>query len=71
MQILDIYFEWRTQTGKAHFGYDGFLMPLESSYRWDVMFLSRRKRVLLPMFIVLKAIAPSAIGASSFYLRGL
>jgi hypothetical protein len=23
VQILNIYFEWRTEPGKAHFGYDG------------------------------------------------
>lgn len=27
VRLLNIYFEWRTEPGLAHFGYDGFVMP--------------------------------------------
>ncbi|MBW4574295.1 MAG: lysophospholipase [Aphanothece sp. CMT-3BRIN-NPC111] len=27
VRIFNIYFEWKTEPGLAHFGYDGFLMP--------------------------------------------
>lgn len=54
VQILDIYFEWRTEPGKAHFGYDGFLMPaLEVFLDMGRDVLERAKNsVAAPMFIV-------------------
>ena len=27
VRLINIYFEWRTEPGLAHFGYDGFVMP--------------------------------------------
>ncbi len=57
VRILDIYFEWRTEPGKVHFGYDGFLMPaLEVFLDMGRDVLDRaEKGVAAPMFIVSSA----------------
>lgn len=54
VRILDIYFEWKTAPGKAHFGYDGFLMPsLEVFLDMGQDVLKRAEtEVAAPMFIV-------------------
>lgn len=54
VQIFNIYFEWRTEPGKAHFGYDGFLMPaLEVFLDMGSDVLKRaEKDVTAPMFVV-------------------
>ena len=54
VQILNIYFEWKTEPGKAHFGYDGFLMPaLEVFLDMGEDVLNRaRQSVAAPMLIV-------------------
>ncbi len=54
VRILDIYFEWKTAPGKAHFGYDGFLMPsLEVFLDMGQDVLKRAENeVTAPMFIV-------------------
>lgn len=54
VRILDIYFEWRTAPGKAHFGYDGFLMPsLEVFLDMGQDVLKRAEtQIAAPMFIV-------------------
>jgi esterase/lipase len=54
VRILNIYFEWKTEPGKAHFGYDGFLMPaLEVFLDMGRDVLNRaEKSVAAPMFIV-------------------
>jgi len=57
VRILDIYFEWRTEPGKAHFGYDSFLMPaLEVLLDMGRDVLDRAETsVAAPMFIVSSA----------------
>lgn len=54
VHIFNIYFEWKTKPGRAHFGYDGFLMPaLRVSLDMGDEILERAKSSLAaPMFIV-------------------
>lgn len=54
VQILNIYFKWKTEPGLAHFGYDGFLMPaLEVFLDMGRDVLDRaQKSKAAPMFIV-------------------
>lgn len=65
VRIFDIYFEWRTKPGSAHFGYDGFLMPALEVFLdmgRDVLDQAQ-KRPAAPMFI-LSSEGDRAVGSS-------
>jgi esterase/lipase len=54
VRIFNIYFEWKTEPGLAHFGYDGFLMPALRVFLdmgADVLELAEEK-LAAPMLIV-------------------
>ncbi len=54
VRLFNIYFQWRTEPGLAHFGYDGFLMPALRVFLdmgTDVL-EQAQKTVAAPMIIV-------------------
>ncbi|HEY9846301.1 MAG TPA: hypothetical protein V6D03_08890, partial [Candidatus Caenarcaniphilales bacterium] len=54
VRLFNGYFEWKTKPGRAHFGYDGFLMPALEVFLnlgRDVL-LQAQKRFMVPMLMV-------------------
>ena len=68
VRTFDIYFEWKTKPGVAHFGYDGFVMPalrLFLDMGEDILKLAE-KRQAAPMLIV-SSESDAAVGSDEHH----
>ena len=64
VRVLNIYFKWRTEPGKAHFGYDGFLMPaLEVFLTMGADVLEKAKTTVAAPTLIISSASDRAVGS--------